>query len=99
MSDLIQYRPSIPLPELLCDEIREGSEDLLLFLQAYYEWLQTCTLIYTDVSGTFTKGETVTGSTSSANGIIKVVDTANNQIIVKRGTLKPFDLQETITGG
>ncbi len=52
------------------------------------------------VSG-FVVGETVTGGTSNANGVISSIDTQNNRLVIKRLSTNTgvFQVNEVITGG
>jgi len=58
--------------------------------------VDTRTLTFTAVTGTFTKNETVTGGTSSATGTVLKVNLGS---IVVRGLTGTFANGETITGG
>jgi len=58
--------------------------------------VDTTTLTFTAVTGTFTKNETVTGGTSSATGTVLKVNLGS---IVVRGLTGTFASGETITGG
>jgi len=58
--------------------------------------VDTTTLTFTAVTGTFTKNETVTGGTSSATGTVLKVNLGS---IVVRGLTGTFANGETITGG
>ena len=91
------FKPSFSVDSLLSEELRGDSERFLLFIQAYYEWLQTATIEITDATGTFTRDEIVTGGTTGAKAIVKEVKTG--ALVVRMRTERPFDNLETITGG
>lgn len=55
-------------------------------------------VVYSTLSGTFQVGETVTGGTSSATGVIVYDDTANTTLVLASVT-GTFSASETITGG
>ena len=99
MSDIASYKPSLSVTDLLSEELRNDSENFTLFLKAYYEWLQTVKVTFTDDSGTFQRDETITGDSSLATAVVKQVDTANNVLVVRMSSLRPFDLNETFAGG
>ena len=94
MSDLGSFKPSIHLEELLSEELRDGSENFLQFLTAYYEWLQTTNITYESAIGSFTKDEIIIGTSTLAQATINQVDTTNNQLVVTMTTNKVFDNQE-----
>ena len=85
-------------PNFLLENISPVLDDeaFLVFLELYYEWLQTTELSISSVSGTFQKDEIVIGSTSGARGIVRLIK--DDAIIVKATSLKTFDLKETLTG-
>lgn len=89
------FQPSLSVNSLLSGDLAQDSERFLLFLKAYYEWLQTTTITIEDTSGTFVRGETVSGA-NGASAIVKQV--ATGSLIVKTTTKKPFNLTETLTG-
>lgn len=91
------FKPSFSVDSLLSEELRGDSERFLLFIQAYYEWLQTATIEITDATGTFTRDEILTGGTTGAKAIVKEVKTG--ALVVRMRTERPFDNLETITGG
>jgi hypothetical protein len=110
MSDIATYKPSFSFSDILSEELRADSEQFLLFLQAYYEWMQTASITITNKTGTFQRDENViqTKSVTVANGdifdvsvatgVIKQVDVANNVLVVKMTTNRPFDLRTLIEG-
>ena len=71
-------------------------EAFLVFLELYYDWLQTSEITVSSVSGTFQREEIVIGATSGARGIVKQVKSGS--LILNVTSVKPFDLKETITG-
>jgi len=85
-------------PNFLLENISPVLDDeaFLVFLELYYEWLQTTELSISSVSETFQKDEIVIGNTSGARGIIRLIK--DGAIIVKATSLKTFDLKETLTG-
>lgn len=89
------FQPSLSVDSLLSGDLAQDSERFLLFLKAYYEWLQTTTITLESVSGTFVRDEEVVGE-NGATATIKQVST--NTLVVKTTTKKPFNLTETLTG-
>jgi len=73
-----------------------SDESFLQFLKDYYRFLQSTKLTLTDVSGTFVKGEVITGADSKATGTVFFVGT--NEIVVVMNTELPLDSTEVITG-
>ena len=71
-------------------------EAFLVFLELYYDWIQTSEITVSSVSGTFQREEIVIGATSGARGIVKQVKSGS--LILNVTSVKPFDLKETITG-
>ena len=94
--NLAQFNPSFNVSNLITDELREDSELFLLFLQAYYEWLETSTFNIDELVGTFQRDETIVGSISGATAIIKQLPTG--KIVVKIKSIIPFEIDETVTG-
>jgi len=89
------YNPSLGLESLLSGEIASDSERFLLFIKAYYEWLQSCKIDVSDVTGTFQRGETIVG-TDGAKGVITEVGTG--YLIIKVTGTRPANQSETFTG-
>lgn len=89
------FQPSLSVDSLLSGDLAQDSERFLLFLKAYYEWLQTTTITLESVSGTFVRDEEVVGE-NGATATVKQVGT--NTLVVKTTTKKPFNLTETLTG-
>jgi hypothetical protein len=89
------FSPSLKVDNLLNLDASFG-ENLTLFLKAYYEWLETTKITTTNGSGTFVLGETVTGSSTKAYGVVREVGTGF--VRIKRTSTKVFNLLETLTG-
>ena len=89
------FQPSLSVDSLVSGDLAQDSERFLLFLKAYYEWLQTTTITIENVSGTFVRDEEVVGE-NGATATIKQV--ATGTLVVKTTTKKPFNLTETLTG-
>ena len=89
------FQPSLSVDSLVSGDLAQDSERFLLFLKAYYEWLQTTTITLESVSGTFVRDEEVVGE-NGATATIKQVST--NTLVAKTTTKKPFNLTETLTG-
>ena len=89
------FKPSFGVETLLSGDLAVESEKFLLFMKAYYEWMQTTKIEITSTVGTFVKGETII-SASGAKAVIREV--ASGELIVQVDTRKPFNLLEIITG-
>ena len=89
------FKPSFGIETLLSGDLAVESEKFLLFMKAYYEWMQTTKIEITSTVGTFVKGETII-SASGAKAVIREV--ASGELIVQVDTRKPFNLLESITG-
>jgi hypothetical protein len=96
MSNEIKFNPSLNVDSFFGDGFSEDNERFLLFLKAYYEWLETSTITYTNLTGVFQRGEQVLGQTSGATGVIKEIK--DGAIVVQVTTKKPFQKLETIAG-
>ena len=92
----IQFQPSISINSLISSDIAQDSERFLLFLKAYYEWLQTTNITLENVDGTFVRDEDVVGNDSGAIGTIREV--GSGYIVVKLKTKRPFNVGEIIEG-
>ena len=90
------FKPSLNVGSFVGENSSVDTERFLLFMQAYYEWMQSTTLTLTSKTGTFVVGETVEGATSGATAIVKEVKT--NSIIVKLTTRTVFDYSEVVDG-
>lgn len=93
---VINNNPGLNLTALIPESIYNDSENFVLFLKAYYEWLQTSTFYLEDTVGTFAVGEVITGDTSGATAKIKIV--GDGYIIVTVTSTKSFDKREVISG-
>ena len=70
-----QFQPSLSISNMISSDIAQDSEKFLLFLKAYYEWLQTTNITLENVVGTFVRDEEVVGNDSGAIGTIREVGT------------------------
>ena len=68
------FKPSLHVDKFIPEDYSLDSERFLVFLRAYYEWLQTTKITLTGISGTFVRDEVVTG-TDGGIGIIKEIKT------------------------
>ena len=84
-------KPSL-FVQTLTPQLDEDS--FLNFLKAYYEWLQSTKLTFSENVGSFAFGETITGDDTKATGIVKEV--ASDYLVLKMITDTPFDIKETI---
>jgi hypothetical protein len=94
MSDS-KFKPSFGIDTLLSGDMAAESDKFLLFMKAYYEWMQTTKVEITSTVGTFVRGETII-STSGATAVVKEV--VAGELIVHVDTRAPFNLLETVTG-
>ena len=92
-----KFKPSFGVESILSGDLTADYEKFLLFIKAYYEWLQTSKIGFTDKVGTFIYGETILGSTVGATAKIKEIG-IDDDLIVSIETRVPFNLYETITG-
>ena len=90
------FNPSLKIDSFLGDSFFVENEKFLIFLKAYYEWLQTTKITHTGGSGTFVRDETITGSVSGSTGTIKEVLTG--ELVILLSSELPFEFGETITG-
>ena len=96
MNDVF-FKPSLSVNTLVNENSSIDTERFKLFLEAYYEWLQTTTITLNTTVGTFQVGETILGSGSGATG--QVIQVTSTTLIVKiTSERKVFDQYETITG-
>ena len=91
-----QFQPSLNISSLVPSDIAQNSERFLLFLKAYYEWLQTTNITLENVDGTFVRDEDVVGNDSGAIGTVREVGT--NYIVLKLKTKRPFNVGEVVVG-
>ena len=96
MSDS-KFKPSFGIETLLSGDLAVESEKFLSFIKAYYEWMQTSKIGFTDKVGTFIYDETIIGATVGATAKIKEIG-IDDDLIVSIETRIPFNLYETITG-
>lgn len=96
MSDS-KFKPSFGIETILSGDLAGDSEKFLLFIKAYYEWMQTSKIEFTDKVGTFQRGETIIGATVGATAKIKEIGISSD-LTVSVETRVPFNLYETITG-
>ena len=90
------FKPSLNVESFIGENSSVNTERFLLFIKAYYEWMQSTTLSLTNKTGTFVVGETIVGATSGAIGSIKEVKT--NSIIIAPTSRTVFAYAESITG-
>lgn len=90
------YKPSLNVGSFIGENSSVDTERFLLFMQAYYEWMQSTELTLTSKTGTFTVGETVVGATSGATATVREVKT--NSIIIKLVTRTLFNYGEIVNG-
>lgn len=90
------YNPSLNLESLLSSDIAADSERFLLFIKAYYEWLQSSKIEFTGLTGTFQRGETVIGDDSGFKGVITEVGV--DYLVLKITGTRPALQNETFTG-
>ena len=84
-------KPSL-FVQTLTPQLDEDS--FLNFLKAYYEWLQSTKLTFSENVGSFVAGETITGDDTKATAIVKEI--ASDYLVLKMITDTPFDIKETI---
>lgn len=90
------HKLSLALEGFLSKNFGIESENFLLFLKAYYEWLETTKLTLVETSGTFIRGEEVIGTFSNATGTIREVGIG--YIAVEKKNKLAFDQYETVRG-
>jgi len=89
------FNPALGISNFFPDDV--ASENFLLFLKAYYEWLQTTKISFSAVTGTFVRDEIVIGSTSKSTGIIKEIS-ADGSIVIKSTSTVSFNRYENVVG-
>lgn len=87
------FKPSLYV-ESLAPQLED--ESFILFLRAYYEWLQSAKIIFRTKVGNFTSGETIVGDNTKAKAIVKFI--GSDYLVVQVITDTPFDLNETFEG-
>jgi hypothetical protein len=95
MSDAF-FKPSLNVGSFIGENSSVDTERFLLFIKAYYEWMQSTTLTLTSKTGTFVIGETVVGASSGASATI--VEVKTNSIIVQLVSRTIFNYSEIING-
>ena len=90
-----KFKPSFGIDTILSGDMAVESEKFLLFMKAYYEWMQTTKIEITSKVGTFVRGETII-SAGGATAIVKEV--VAGELILQVDTRTPFNLLETVTG-
>lgn len=90
--------PGINIKNIIPKEIYNNSENFVLFLKAYYEWMRTCSFTVSIISGIgFTKDETVVGLTSGGTAKVKQIKSGEIVVLVSTNS-KPFNRGENIRG-
>ena len=95
MSDAF-FKPSLNVGSFIGENPSVNTERFLLFIKAYYEWMQSTTLTLTNKTGTFVVGETVVGASSGASATIVEVKTSS--IVVQLVSRTIFNYSEIING-
>lgn len=95
---LFKLNPSISLSDIIPTEIYENSEKFILFLKAYYDWMQTSTIDISNVSGTFNVNEYVIGQSSNALAKILQIKSDTSQLVVLVQNDVFFRRNESIIG-
>ena len=95
MNDVF-FKPSLNVESFIGENSSVNTERFLLFMKAYYEWMQSTTLSLSNKTGTFVVGETVVGATSGALATIKEVKT--NSIVIAPTSRTVFAYAESIAG-
>lgn len=89
--------PELSLSTVIPEGIYNDSELFVIFMKAYYEWLQTAAFVLDNVTGTFVANEVVVGQTSQANALIRQVK-PGELIVNKYGAFPAYERGETIVG-
>ena len=95
MSDAF-FKPSLNVGSFIGENPSVNTERFLLFIKAYYEWMQSTTLTLTSKTGTFVVGETVVGASSGASATIVEVKTSS--IVVQLVSRTIFNYSEIVNG-
>jgi hypothetical protein len=90
------FKPSLNVESFIGENSSVNTERFLLFMKAYYEWMQSTTLSVTNKTGTFVVGETIVGATSGAIASIKEVKT--DSIVIAPTSRTVFAYTESVTG-
>ena len=81
------FKPSLNVGSFIGENSSVDTERFLLFIKAYYEWMQSTTVSLTNKTGTFVVGETVVGV--GATYIIRAI----NQDVVDDGFAANKDIE------
>ena len=90
------FKPSLNVGSFIDENSSVNTERFLLFIKAYYEWMQSTTLTLTSTTGTFVVGETVVGASSGASATIVEVKTSS--IVVQLLSRTIFNYREIVNG-
>jgi hypothetical protein len=90
------FKPSLNVGSFIGENSSVDTERFLLFIKAYYEWMQSTTLTLTSKTGTFVVGETVVGASSGASATIVEVKTSS--IVVQLVSRTIFNYKEIVNG-
>jgi hypothetical protein len=90
------FNPTFLLSSFIEQNSSGDNERFLLFLKAYYEWLQTTRIQISDLVGTFVRDEEIVGSTSRSRAVVKEI--GNGYLIVKVLSRYSFETDEIIIG-
>ena len=90
------FKPSLNVGSFIGENSSVDTERFLLFIKAYYEWMQSTTLTLTSKTGTFVVGETIVGASSGASATILEVKTSS--IVVQLVSRTIFNYREIVNG-
>jgi len=90
------FKPSLNVGSFIGENSSVDTERFLLFIKAYYEWMQSTTLTLTSKTGTFVVGETIVGASSGASATILEVKTSS--IVVQLISRTIFNYREIVNG-
>ena len=90
------FKPSLNVGSFIGENSSVDTERFLLFIKAYYEWMQSTTLTLTSKTGTFVVGETIVGASSGASATI--VEVKTNSIVVQLVSRTIFNYSEIVNG-
>lgn len=87
--------PSDNITRLIPDNLQQDAEGIIQFLKAYYDWLETTTIVFTDIVGEVLEGEVWECSMGS---IFKVItwDESTSTAIARRISRRPTNSQAHI---
>lgn len=89
------FNPALGISNFFPDDV--ASENFLLFLKAYYEWLQTTQISFSKITGTFVRDEIIVGGISGSTGIVKEIKT-DGTIVVRSTSTISFNRYENVVG-